>query len=211
MPPAFTPLAIPPSAAHPVSSSITTANSNPHTMQPTQPSSVLPVSPSPLNTHPPPAPPVAPSHSMTTRSNNNIHKPIRKLTFHTHLPSTDIREPTSVTNALKEPIWRHAMQDEFNALIQNETWDLVSSQCASNLVGCKWIFRVKRNSDGSVSCYKARLVAKDFHQRPGLDFTKTFSPVVKTTTVRLVLSIAVSNGWRLRQLDVNNAFLQGHL
>jgi histone deacetylase 1/2 len=97
---------------------------------------------------------------MTTRSKNNIHEPIRKLTFHTHLPSTDIQEPTPVTNALKEAKWRHAMQDEFNSLIQNKTWDLVSPQCASNLVGCKWIFRVKRNSDGSVSRYKARLVAK---------------------------------------------------
>jgi hypothetical protein len=54
---------------------------------------------------------------MTTRSKNNIHKPTSKLTFHTHFPSTDIQEPTSVTNALKEPKWRHAMQDEFNALI----------------------------------------------------------------------------------------------
>jgi len=117
MPPPFKPPAIPPSTAHPVSSSITTANNNPPTMQPTQPSSVLPASPSPLNTHPPPAPPIAPSHSMTTRSKNNIHKPTSKLTFHTHFPSTDIQEPTSVTNALKEPKWRHAMQDEFNALI----------------------------------------------------------------------------------------------
>jgi histone deacetylase 1/2 len=95
-------------------------------MQPTQPSSVLPTSLSPLIINPPTAPPVAPSHSITTRSKNNIHKPIRKLTFHTHLPSTDIQEPTSVTDALKEAKWRNAMQDEFNALIQNETWDLVS-------------------------------------------------------------------------------------
>ena len=63
---------------------------------------------------------------MTTRSKNNIHKPIRKLTFLSHLPSTDIQEPTSVANALKDAQWRYAMQDEFNALIQNQTWDLVS-------------------------------------------------------------------------------------
>ena len=103
------------------------------------------------------------------------------------------------------------MSAEYDALVQNGTWELVPPAPSQNIVGCKWIFRIKRNSDGTIDRYKARLVAKGFHQRPGVDYIETFSPVVKPTTVRVVLSLVVSRGWPLRQLDVNNAFLQGHL
>jgi len=82
---------------------------------------------------------------------------------------------------------------------------------STNLVGCKWVFRIKRNSDGTVERYKARLVAKGFHQRPDIDYKETFSPVIKPTTIRIVLNLAVTNGWSLRQLDINNAFLHGTL
>ncbi|KAI5351986.1 hypothetical protein L3X38_004877 [Prunus dulcis] len=81
----------------------------------------------------------------------------------------------------------------------------------TNLVGCKWVFRIKRHSDGSIERYKARLVTKGFHQRPGIDYAETFNPIVKPATIRTVLSLAVSRGWSLRQLDVKNAFLHGFL
>ncbi|GAB2303645.1 hypothetical protein Dimus_038792 [Dionaea muscipula] len=103
------------------------------------------------------------------------------------------------------------MAQEYEALCRNETWDLVSPDFASNVVGCKWVFRVKYKPDGSLDKYKARLVAKGFHQRPGCDFTETFSPVIKPVTVRTVLDFRRFFGLPLRQLDVNNAFLQGRL
>lgn len=78
-------------------------------------------------------------------------------------------------------------------------------------MACKWIFKVKNIPDGSVDHHKTRLVAKGFTQRPRLDYHAIFSPVIKPTIVRLVLSIVVQNHWPLHQLDVNNAFLQGHL
>lgn len=90
------------------------------------------------------------------------------------------------------------MNDEFNAPFRNETWELVPSSPSQNLVGCKWVFCIKRQPDGSIDRYKARLVTKGFHQRPGVDYHDTFSPVVKPTTIRIVLSIAVTNSWRLR-------------
>ena len=148
---------------------------------------------------------------MTTRAKNNIHKPITKLNLHTQLITSDDPEPTTLTQALKNDKWRLAMSEEYDALVKNGTWALVPPDRRQNLVRCKWVYRTKLKSDGSIDRYKARLVAKGFHQRPGIDYQDTFSPVVKPTTVRIVLSIAVSRGWSLRQLDVNNAFLQGHL
>lgn len=103
------------------------------------------------------------------------------------------------------------MVEEFNALLKNHTWSLVPPSQYQNIVGCKWVFRIKHKSDGSIERYKARLVAKGFHQQPGIDYDETFSPVVKPATIRTVLSIAISNGWSIRQLDVKNAFLHGFL
>lgn len=103
------------------------------------------------------------------------------------------------------------MDAEYTALMRNQTWTLVPPSPHLNVVGNKWIFRIKRNADGSIQRYKARLVAKGFHQSPGIDFFQTFSPVVKASTIRVVLSLAVSKGWTLRQLDFNNSFLNGTL
>jgi hypothetical protein len=86
------------------------------------------------------------------------------------------------------------MQTNFNALLQNQTWTLVPPQQATNLVGCKWVFKAKRKVDESIKRHKARLVAKGFHQQAGLDYGETFSPVIKPTTIRAVLSLAYSGG-----------------
>lgn len=95
------------------------------------------------------------------------------------------------------------MQEEYTTLINNNTWSLVPPTQASNIIGCKW--------DVTISKLKTRLVAKDFTQRLGIDYIDTLRPIIKPTTLKILLSLVVSNHWPLRQLNINNAFLQGTL
>lgn len=120
-------------------------------------------------------------------------------------------EPEPFHEALEEPRWKKAMQQEYDALLKNKTWHLVPPHRDRNVIDCKWVYKVKRKADETIDKYKARLVAKGFKQRYDIDYEDTFSPIVKIATVRLVLSVAVLKDWCLRQLDVQNAFLHGIL
>ncbi|KAL3518523.1 hypothetical protein ACH5RR_021112 [Cinchona calisaya] len=103
------------------------------------------------------------------------------------------------------------MEEEMMALDNNGTWDLVHLPANKEAIGCKWVFVVKVNPDGSVARLKARLVAKGYAQTYGVDYSDTLSPVAKLASVRLFISLAATNDWPLHQLDVKNAFLNGDL
>ena len=103
------------------------------------------------------------------------------------------------------------MDSEFNALLKNNTRDLAPPCYAENVISTKWVFRLKRDSKGHFVRHKALLVARGFNQREGIDFHETYSPVIKPATIRVVLTVATVKGWKLRQLDINNAFLQDYL
>nr|AAP53968.1 retrotransposon protein, putative, Ty1-copia subclass [Oryza sativa Japonica Group] len=124
---------------------------------------------------------------------------------------TTTGEPENLREAMANSNWRLAMEQEYSAFMSNKTWHLVPPTQGKNIIDCKWMYKIKRKADGSIDRYKARLVAKGFKQRYGIDYEDTFSLVVKAATIRLILSIAVSKGWSLRQLDVQNAFLHGYL
>ncbi|KAJ0496011.1 putative RNA-directed DNA polymerase [Helianthus annuus] len=106
--------------------------------------------------------------------------------------------------------WERAMKDEMSSLDKNKTWVLVKLPPDKRALQNKWVFRVKEEHDGSKR-YKARLVVKGFQQKKGVDYDEIFSPVVKMTTIRLVLSIVVAEKLHLEQLDVKTAFLHGDL
>jgi len=103
------------------------------------------------------------------------------------------------------------MEEEYSALLANQTWDLVPHPLGSNIVTGKCIWTHKRRADGTLEWYKASWVLRGFTQRPGVDYDETFNLVVKPTTVRMVLSLDLTRGWPVHQLDVKNAFLHGVL
>lgn len=107
--------------------------------------------------------------------------------------------------------WLNAMKREMNSLIENRTWKLSQLPKGRKALPCKWVYRVKTNSDGSIDRYKARLVVKGFNQRKGIDYTQTFSPVTRMATIRSLLSVATEDNLKLIQFDVSTAFLYGDL
>ena len=122
------------------------------------------------------------------------------------------QEPETYKEAAQDPRWIEAMREEMRALFDNDTWDLVpSSEIKKKPIGCRWVFKIKHNTDGTVNRFKARLVAKGYAQTHGIDYEETFAPVAKMTTVRTVIALAAAKGWHLHQMDVKNAFLQGEL
>ncbi|GKU98443.1 hypothetical protein SLEP1_g11451 [Rubroshorea leprosula] len=151
---------------------------------------------------------VVPSSSHPTR----VRKPPNYLRdYHCFPAVTSLHEPQSYQEASSNPLWQQAMQDELQALENTRTWDLVDLPTEKSLIGCKWVYKIKTRSDGSVERYKAHLVAKGFTQEYGIDYEETFAPVARLTSVRSLLAIAAIWRWKLFQMDVKNAFLNGDL
>jgi hypothetical protein len=208
-PPATGGVTVPPAASLPsLPADVSSAGSSTPPGSPAPPStaSMAPASP------PPASSPVADVPRPRTRLQGGIVKPKQYTDGCIRWCNACVTgEPSTVQEALGDPRWKQAMQDEYDALLRNHTWRLVPYKKGTNLIDCKSVFKIKRKSDGTIDRYKGRLVAKGYKQRYGLDYEDTFSPVVKIATIRLVLSIAVSRGWPMRQLDVQNAFLHGVL
>lgn len=103
------------------------------------------------------------------------------------------------------------MVAEFEALISNGTWTLCPCPLHQCVIRNRWVYKIKQRADGFIDRYKARLVAKGIGKQSGVDYTETFNPVIKSSTIRIILALAVNFDWPIKQLDVSNAFLHGTL
>lgn len=103
------------------------------------------------------------------------------------------------------------MDEEHQSLVRNEVWELTEAPKDRTIIDYKWTYKLKRDSDGNVQRYKARLVARGFRQREGIDYHETHSPVVRFDSIRIILAIAASGSKTIQQFDVKTAFLYGNI
>ena len=148
------------------------------------------------------------------RRSSRIPKPIQRYSPSLHyLLLSDSGEPECYDQAMQvedSVKWESAMKDEMDSLMSNQTWELAELPPGKKALHNKWVYRIKEEHDGNKR-YKARLVVKGFQQKEGVDYNEIFSPVVKLTTIRLVLKIVAAENLHLEQLDVKTAFLHGDL
>ncbi|KAA0047306.1 Retrovirus-related Pol polyprotein from transposon TNT 1-94 [Cucumis melo var. makuwa] len=155
---------------------------------------------------PEPTPDTPPRRSTRVRE-----PPIHLQDYHYFSTIISLVEPTSYQEASTNPLWQKAMNDELQALEKTHTWDYVDLPPGKRPIGCKWIYKIKTHSDGTIERYKAHLVAKGYSQEYGIDYEETFAPVARMTSVRSLLVVAAAKQWPLLQMDVKNTFLNGTL
>jgi hypothetical protein len=128
-----------------------------------------------------------------------------------HLACDD-GEPQSFAEAGKDVAWCDTeMKAEMDAVEKNRTWELADLPCGHRAIILKWVFKLKRDEVGAIIKHKARLVARGFLQREGIDFDDAFTPVARMQSVRLLLALATQEGWCVHHMDAKSAFLNGDL
>ena len=120
-------------------------------------------------------------------------------------------EPENYEAASKQEVWVKAMQEEIKMIEKNKTWELVDYPKDKEIIGVKWVYKTKLNSDGSIQKHKARLVAKGYSQQYGIDYNETFAHVARLDTIRALVALAAQKKWQIHQLDVKSAFLNRYL
>jgi hypothetical protein len=120
-------------------------------------------------------------------------------------------EPLTFNESVEEDCWRSTMEEKIHAIQKNDTWELTTLPPNQKAIGVKWVYKIKRTAEGEISQYKARLVAKGYKKKYGIDYEEVFAPVARLDTVRLLISLAAHHNWKIYQIDVMSAFLNGIL
>ncbi|WVZ56227.1 hypothetical protein U9M48_006795 [Paspalum notatum var. saurae] len=165
---------------------------------------------------PPPEQPQVEEQDVIVRRSQRVRKSAIPDDYEVYV-SEDIAlegDPTTYEEAMRSPDsskWLAAMEDEMRSMDTNKVWDLEEIPKGAKKVGCKWVYKTKRDSKGNIERYKARLVAKGFTQREGIDYTETFSPVSSKDSFRIIMALVAHFDLELHQMDVKTAFLNGVL
>ena len=175
-----------------------------------------------------------PMQSVSGENTSNQQRPQLRRSERTHQPpkrfgvdeyvsttaqhqaclASNITEPDTFKQAMESSLadeWYSAASQEYDSLLENETWDLVELPQGKATIGCRWVFKTKHKSDGSIDWFKGRLVAKGYAQQHGIDYNEVFSPVVRFPSVRTLLAYGVQRGMKIHQMDVVTAFLNGNI
>jgi hypothetical protein len=159
-----------------------------------------------------PMDPVIDQTPLLLRRSDRVRAPLAHLRDYSCFSAVlSLYEPHTYHEACTNPLWQKTMTEELQALEKTHTWDLVDLPRGKSVIGCKWVYKIKTKSDGTIERYKARLVAKGYAQEYGIDYEETFAPVTCIISVRSLLAIAAVHQWPLFQMDVKNVFLNGDL
>ena len=158
--------------------------------------------------------------SDTSNSNNeaqnfrfltDIYNGTEEIEDENELLLLEIEEPATYEQAIKERAWKVAMKNEIEAIEKNNTWKLTKLPPSHKAIDLKWVYKLKKDTTGKLVKHKARLVAKWYVYKFGVDYEEVFAPVTRMKAVRLLLALAAKNAWEVQHLDVKSAFLNGDL
>ena len=110
---------------------------------------------------------------------------------------------------MNQKAWKDATDEEYESIIKNDIWEIVPRLKCKFVISSKWLFKIKHSADSSIKKYKARFVACGFSQKEGIDYKETFAPVARYTSIRSIIAIAAAKSWKLHQMDIKIAFLNG--
>src|SRR5437016_5391017 len=144
---------------------------------------------------------------MVDRSSEQVHM-VSELLANSDEP----KSYSEAVNGTEREKWRQAVTQEIKSLNENKTFIPIKRATlppGTNIMGSKWVFKIKRNDKGEIERYKARLVAKGFTQKQGIDYNETFAPVVKYKSLRIILALSTIMDYEIKQMDVITAYLNG--